>query len=52
MVKELHLSSGFGSSIISGDCCLDLHGVEGAARGYAKLVGTETKPDSECITDT
>ncbi len=44
------LSLGSGFFIASGEIASNLHVVEGAARGYAKLVGEKTKYDIEGVT--
>jgi len=44
------LSLGSGFVVRSGEIASNLHVVEGAARGYAKLVGQKTKYDIEGIT--
>ena len=46
--QSLSLGSGF--FVRSGEIASNLHVVEGAARGYAKLVGEKTKYDIEGIT--
>lgn len=44
------LSLGSGFFVRDGEIASNLHVVEGAARGYAKLVGQKTKYDFEGIT--